>query len=438
MFLHYGLYVAIVNNMNNTHHNFERGTTLRIIENNLAGRQRTERVFRALGLSAIIFSVACVTLLFFDIGRRGLSAFTALEIQLEVQYDAEQMGIFDVTDSTELDFADYRIPLREALKKSMLVVTGGVWEDRMYDLLSVDAELALQKRIVKDPKRLGGTETLWLKTNSALKVYLNDDRSDSPMRAWGSALKDHGILRTVFNRTFFSAGDSRNPESAGIFNALIGSAFSVLVCFLISFPIGVAGAIYLEEFASKNWWTDFVEININNLAAVPSIIFGLLGLAVFINLFGMPRSAPLTAGTVLALMTMPTIIISSRAAIKSVPPSIREAALGMGASHLQMVHSQVLPAAMPGMLTGAIIGLAGALGETAPLLMIGMVAFIATAPTSVLDHAVALPVQIFLWADSPEVGFAALTAAAIMVLVIFLIAMNATATILRMRLERRW
>jgi phosphate transport system permease protein len=255
---------------------------------------------------------------------------------------------------------------------------------------------------------------------------------------WIDALAEQGSLRLAFNKGFFLNGDSRDPEQAGVLGALVGSLLTLAVTLLLSFPIGVAAAVYLEEFAARNRWTDLIEVNINNLAAVPSIVFGLLGLAVFLNFFGMPRSAPLVGGFVLTLLTLPTIIIASRAALKAVPPSIREAALSMGASQLQMVGHHVLPLAMPGMLTGAIIGMARALGETAPLLMIGMVAFIVDVPNSLTDPATALPVQIFLWADSPERAFLERTSAAIMVLLAFLIVMNATAVILRNRFERRW
>ena len=237
---------------------------------------------------------------------------------------------------------------------------------------------------------------------------------------------------------FFTAGDSRDPERAGIWGAVVGSVLTLSVTLVLAFPLGVATAVYMEEFAPRNRWTDLIEVNINNLAAVPSIVFGLLGLAVFINFFGLPRSAPLVGGLVLTLMTLPTIIIASRAALAAVPPSIREAALGMGASRMQMVVHHVLPLAMPGVLTGTIIGMARALGETAPLLMIGMVAFIVDVPKSLTDPATALPVQIYLWVDSPERAFVERTSAAIMVLLGFLIAMNALAVYLRRRLERRW
>jgi phosphate transport system permease protein len=251
-------------------------------------------------------------------------------------------------------------------------------------------------------------------------------------------LTDAGDIRTQFNTRLFTSGDSSEPEMAGILGAVAGSLLTLLVTFLLSFPIGVAAAVYLEEYAPRNRFTDFIEVNISNLAAVPSIIFGLLGLAIFIGLFGMPRSIPLVGGLVLTLMTLPTIIISSRNAIKAVPPSIREAALGIGASKMQMILHHVLPLAMPGMLTGAIIGMAQALGETAPLLMIGMVAFIMDVPNGISDPATVLPVQIFLWSDSPERAFVERTSAAIMVLLAFLVCMNTLAVWLRKRLERRW
>jgi phosphate transport system permease protein len=252
------------------------------------------------------------------------------------------------------------------------------------------------------------------------------------------SMQDQGLIESRFNTTFFTAGDSREPEQSGILSALKGSFYMLIVTLLLSFPIGVASAIYLEEFAPQNRWTDFIEVNINNLAAVPSIVFGLLGLAVFINFFTLPRSAPLVGGLVLTLMTLPTIIISGRAALKSVPPSIREAALGIGASRVQTVFYHVLPLALPGMLTGTIIGMAQALGESAPLLMIGMVAFIVDVPQGFTDPSTALPVQIYLWADSPERAFVERTSAAIMVLLAFLITMNALAVLLRKRFERRW
>jgi phosphate transport system permease protein len=274
------------------------------------------------------------------------------------------------------------------------------------------------------------------------RIERNVPESDRPLTdaqlAWADALEADGVLALRFNTGFFTQGDSREPEQAGVRGALMGSVYTLLVTLGLSFPIGVAAAVYLEEFARRNRWTDLIEVNINNLAAVPSIVFGLLGLALFLNFFGMPRSAPLVGGLVLTLLTLPTIIIASRAALKAVPPSIREAALGMGASRIQMVQHHVLPLAMPGMLTGTIIGMARALGETAPLLMIGMVAFIVDVPGGFTDPATVLPVQVFLWADSAERAFLERTSAAIIVLLAFLALMNAAAVILRNRFERRW
>lgn len=256
--------------------------------------------------------------------------------------------------------------------------------------------------------------------------------------AWLESLRQAGLVERGFAWRFFTSGDSREPELAGIRGALIGSALTLLVTLAVCLPLGVGAAVYLEEFAPKNRFTDILEVNINNLAAVPSIVFGLLGLAMFLNFFGLPRSAPVVGGLVLALLVLPTIIIASRAALKAVPPSIKEAALGVGASHQQAIFHHVLPLAMPGIMTGTIIGMAHALGETAPLLMIGMVAFIVDIPTAISDPATVLPVQIYLWSDLPEVAFQAKTAAAIMVLLAFLFVMNGAAILLRRRFERRW
>ena len=256
--------------------------------------------------------------------------------------------------------------------------------------------------------------------------------------SWLEALRARGAIQSGFNWAFFTSGDSREPELAGIRGALVGSALTLFVTLILCLPIGVAAAIYLEEFAPKNRLTEIIEVNINNLAAVPSIVFGLLGLAMFLNFFGLPRSAPLVGGLVLALLVLPTIIIAARAAIKAVPPSIKEAALGVGASQQQAVFHHVLPLAMPGIMTGTIIGMAHALGETAPLLMIGMVAFIVEVPSGITDAATVLPVQIYLWSDLPEIAFQAKTAAAIMVLLVFLFVMNGTAIYLRRQFERRW
>jgi phosphate transport system permease protein len=261
---------------------------------------------------------------------------------------------------------------------------------------------------------------------------------DTNFIQWHDKLEEQGRVDAFFNTTFFTGSDSREPEQAGIMSSTVGSFLTLFVTLLLSFPIAVLAAVYLEEFAPKNKLTDLIEVNINNLAAVPSIVYGLLGLAVIINFFGFPRSSPLVGGIVLSLMTLPTIIIAARSALRAVPPSIREAALGVGASRIQTVTHHVLPLSLPGILTGTIIGMAQALGETAPLLMVGMVAFIVEVPSGVTDASTVLPVQVFLWSTSPERAFIEKTSAAIMVLLAFLIAMNATAVLLRKQFERRW
>lgn len=308
--------------------------------------------------------------------------------------------------------------------------------DGLIKVVALEADRARGEVLVPPasaaPAEPGTWQTLELTTPE------DSRRLSDQQIAWVLKLQHEGLLSKRFNIPFFTNGTSREPELAGIGGAVLGSFYTLVLTLLFSFPIAVGAALYLEEFAPKNRFTDLIEVNINNLAAVPSIVFGLLGLAVFINFFGVPRSTPLVAAMVLTLMTLPTIIIASRAALKSVPPSIREAALGVGASPLQARMHHVLPLALPGMMTGTIIGMAQALGESAPLLMIGMIAFIVDVPQGFTDSATVLPVQIFLWADSPERGFLERTSAAIMVLLAFLILMNLTAVLLRRRFERRW
>ena len=333
--------------------------------------------------------------------------------------------------------------IKKALRDAFPEITSRKQKKLLYRLVSGGAEFDLADRLSADPELVGNDSlALWVKADDDIDTFYKLDtrtsRVDDRQVVMIEKLQAQERIRTAFNTTLFSAGDSREPEQAGIRGAIVGSFWTLLVTLLVSLPVGVAAAIYLEEFAPQNRFTDFIEININNLAAVPSIVFGLLGLAVFINFFGMPRSAPLVGGLVLSLMTLPTIIIASRAALKSVPPSIKEAALGIGASKMQVVFHHTLPLAMPGILTGSIIGMAQALGESAPLLMIGMVAFIVDVPGGILDSATVLPVQIYLWSDSPERAFTALTAATILVLLGFLTLMNAIAIYLRKRFERRW
>jgi phosphate transport system permease protein len=343
-----------------------------------------------------------------------------------------------------MKMADFVEPLIRALMKE-IPEAGESDRDDVRDLINPYASNQLRDALRENPELLNTTQTMTFLSHTDVDVYVKHAGDENysiklneKQQAWVDALYERGVVDTGFNDVFFSRGDSRDPSRAGILGAIVGSLLTMVVTLALSFPIGVAAAIYLEEFAPQNKLTDFIEVNINNLAAVPSIIFGLLGLAVFINLFGMPRSVPVVGGLVLTLMTLPTIIISSRAAIKSVPPSIREAAEGIGASKMQVVLHHVLPLAMPGMLTGSIIGMAQALGETAPLLLIGMVAFIVDVPDGFFDSATVLPVQVFLWAGSPELAFIERASAAIMVLLTFLIGMNALAIWLRKRLERRW
>lgn len=417
------------------------------IQSSLAKRYRAEKRFQMYGYAAIAFGLLCVVILFTDIISKGYKAFGQTYIQLEVTYDASTLGITDVNDSQQLALADFHGIVKKALKSRFADVSGRKAKRDLYGLISNGAGYTLRDRLIVNPELLNQTETLWLVADDDIDTYYKSIGSDAgaftgrmseQRQGWVDQLVESNDVEMRVNRNFFTKGDSREPELAGIRGAAMGSLFTLIITLGLSFPIGVAAAVYLEEFAPRNRWTDLIEVNINNLAAVPSIIFGLLGLAIFINFFHVPRSVPVVGGLVLTLMTLPTIIISSRAAIKAVPPSIRDAAIGVGASPMQVVLHHVLPLAMPGMLTGAIIGMAQALGETAPLLMIGMVAFIVDVPGGFTDPATVLPVQIFLWADSPERAFVEKTSAAIMVLLAFLILMNTLAVVLRKRLERRW
>ncbi len=336
---------------------------------------------------------------------------------------ASMQGRFDTTDRPET--------LDSSGPSLLVAINGGVVKVTELSNGRVAGTVLLPLETMADAAA-GRWEVVTYATPEA-----NRKASDREV-AWLERLREKGLVESAFNWAFFVTGDSREPELAGIRGALVGSAITLFVTLIICLPLGVAAAIYLEEFAPKNRLTEIVEVNINNLAAVPSIVFGLLGLAIFLNFMGLPRSAPLVGGLVLALLVLPTIIIASRAALKAVPPSIKEAALGVGASHQQAIFHHVLPLAMPGIMTGTIIGMAHALGETAPLLLIGMVAFIVEIPGGLTDAATVLPVQIYLWSDLPEISFQAKTAAAIMVLLVFLFVMNGAAIILRKRFERRW
>ena len=419
-------------------------TTAKVRES-LARRYRQEKRFQAYGILSIGIGLMALLILFTDIIGKGHSAFFEHYIQLEISLDRDVLGVEDASDDEQLNYANFGGVIKEALRERFPAVDDRQQQRQLYSLVSSGASYNLRDELKADPDLLGGTRNLWLLADDDVDLYLKSSekkrfeaRLSDQQKQWIEELEAAGDTEKRFNASFFSHGDSREPELAGIGSAIVGSFFTMIVTLCLSFPIGVAAAIYLEEFAPRNKFTDFIEVNINNLAAVPSIIFGLLGLAIFINLFGLPRSVPLLGGLVLTLMTLPTIIITSRASIKTVPPSVREAALALGASKMQVVLHHVLPLALPGMLTGSIIGMAQALGETAPLLLIGMVAFIVDIPGGPTDPATVLPVQIYLWADSPEQSFVAMTSAAIMVLLAFLITMNTLAVVLRKRLERRW
>jgi phosphate transport system permease protein len=419
--------------------------TRRIVEAGLGKRRRREKLFQAAGMLATAVGIAFLGVFFADLLAKGSSAFEQSYMQLELEFDTD---IIAPGGEMDIAYADFDGLVRSALRAEFPAVNGRNDRRELYRLVSIGAGYQMQDMIKADSGLLGTTQTIWVPASATVDMYVkgNIDASlDEALRplsdaqiGWIDSLLSAGKLDARFNSALFSNGDSREPELAGIKGALMGSFYMLLVTIILAFPIGVAAAIYLEEFAPRNRWSDLIEVNINNLAAVPSIVFGLLGLAVFINWAGIPRSAPLVGGLVLSLLTLPVIIIASRAAIKSVPPSIREAALGLGASRMQVVFHHVMPLALPGMLTGAIIGMSRALGESAPLLMIGMVAFIVDVPGSLSDPATALPVQIYLWADSPERAFAERTSAAIIVLLAFLLIMNLTAVIIRRRMERKW
>jgi len=432
-----------------TDHNQDRAAKASdAVKRGLKKRYAAERRFKAYGITAIAIAMGFIAILFGTIISNGLPAFSETVIKLEIDVSEEIIDPTKERDPAVIRAANYRKLVFDDFRALFPDVTARRDKRDLTKILSSGATFEIQRLVTEDPGLIGKTIILEVPVAADFDLYNkgvisrdvgeDDRRLKDKQLDWFDALVEKGMIETRFNTTFFTHADSRDPELSGILGAAAGTFFTMLVTLMLSFPIAVAAAVYLEEFAPKNKLTQIIEVNINNLAAVPSIVFGLLGLAMFISFFGLPRSAPLVGGMVLALMTMPTIIIASRAALKAVPPSIREAALGLGASKMQVVGQHVLPLAMPGILTGTIIGMAQALGETAPLLMIGMVAFIVDVPGSITDPATVLPVQVFLWADSPERAFVARTSAAIMVLLGFLVFMNALAVLLRKKFERRW
>ena len=417
----------------------------------LAIRRRRERLFRAGGIAGLCVGLGFLALIFAALLSQGRSAFTQSMLDLPVAFDAATLGI-ETGDEEALARANFDTVILAALEAEHGVQSRTSADRRqlrreLRQLVSIDAAFIARDRLLESPGLLGDTILIRVPAAANVDMYLKGKlrrETEQSLRQltdrqldWIDALAKDGRLERRFNTALFTNGDSREPELAGIRGAVTGSLLMLVVTLGLSFPIGLGAAIYLEEFAASNRWTDLVEISINNLAAVPSIVFGLLGLAVFIDWLGMPRSAPLVGGLVLALLTLPIIIIASRAAVRAVPVSIREAALGLGASRMQVVFHHVLPLALPGVLTGTIIGVSRALGETAPLLMIGMVAFIVDVPKTLADPATALPVQIYLWAESPERAFAERTSAAILVLLAFLLVLNLLALFVRRRVERK-
>ncbi len=412
-------------------------------------RYRAERRFKLYGLVAIGIGLAFLALLFYKIGSTAYPAFTEIALEIEVSYDKDLVSPDGATDPDTLRNGDYATVVQNALKSYIQVPDDDADGQRLLGaLLSSDSDARVRAALLQDPGLIGKKHKVWVLASGDVDSYLKglfdpgvreaDRRVKDRQVAWLQKFRADGRLETRFAWTLFFATSSAEPQTAGLGVALLGSLYMMLLIFALCVPLGVATAVYLEEFAPKNRWTDLIEVNINNLAAVPSIVFGILGLAVFLNFFDLPRSSALVGGLVLTLLALPTVIIATRAAFKAVPPSIRQAALGIGASQMQMIGHHVLPLAVPGIMTGTIIALAHAIGETAPLLMIGMVAQVFNYPATPLDPSTALPVQIYMWAGEQERGFVPRTSAAIIVLLAFLITMNAVAIYLRKKFERRW
>ena len=415
----------------------------------LARRHAGEKRFKLLSLGAVWVGLVFLGVLLFTVIGSGHTAFLQTKILLNVTLEETDLGeAGEGGQAQAIAGANYNGVIKRTLRAVFPEARSRSDKRALYRLVSVGAAYEIREAMMEHENPVGTPVAVWLTASDDVDLIIKgtvprtapaDQRhlSDQQMN-WIESLEKTEAVKARFNTTFFTSGDSREPELAGVLGGAMGSLYAILVCLAISFPLGVMSAVYLECFAPKNRLTEFIEVNINNLAAVPSIVFGLLGLAIFLNAFMLPRSAPLVGGMVLSLLTLPTIIIAGRAAIKSVPPSVREAALALGASPVQAVFHHVLPLAMPGILTGTIIGTAGALGETAPLLMIGMVAFIVDVPTSVVDPSTVLPVQIFLWSDIPEKAFVERTSAAILVLLSFVCLLNLFAVYLRKRFETRW
>ena len=417
-------------------------------KNLLKKRYNAERRFQWYGKIAIGLALTFLAVFMFQIFSKGYSAFQKTWIVTEVHYDKELLLIDAESPSKDdLENADYY----DVAYKAMTSLDPGLPEEedrQLIQMVSYKYETEVKDLLLKNPDFLGKIVPIKLtasddvdqvhKGNYPRDIPEENRRVNDYQLQIYDMLNERGDILSEFNISFFTSPDSREAELAGIASSFMGTVFSILVCLAFSFPVAVLAAIYLEEFAPKNKFTDFIEVNINNLAAVPSIVFGLLGLGILLAVFNLPRSTPLVGGITLSLMTLPTIIIAARASLKAVPPSIREAALAMGASNMQTTMHHTVPLSMPGTLSGTIIGLAQALGETAPLILIGMVAFVNTIPGTPVDPAASLPVQIYIWSESAERGFVEKVSACIMVLLAFLILMNLAAQIVRHKFEKKW
>ncbi len=420
----------------------------KIIRESLKKRHLAESRFKAYGILGIISATLFLMAILSTIYIEGKSAFKSTYIKINIFYDPSIIDPEGTRDIEEIKFANYRKIIKNSLKNYFPEVIGREELKNLISFISSSEEENLMKAVLENNELIGSDKIVWLKASSTIDVInKNPEMKNLPESnrlisdqelVWFNKLVLSGDVKFGLNKDFFLKADSTEPEQAGILGSILGSFFTLLITLILSFPVAVAAGVFLEELAPKNKFTDFIEININNLAAVPSIIFGLLGLAIFLNLMHLPRSAPVVGGMVLALMTLPTIIIATRVSLKAVPPSIREAAIGLGATKFQAVIHHVLPLAVPGIATGTIIGMSRALGESAPLLLIGMVAFIVDIPGSFVDSATVLPVQIYLWKSTAARGFVELTAAGVIVLLTFLILMNALAIFVRNKFEKKW
>ena len=414
----------------------------------LLKRRRSEDLFKFYGFAGIICAVLFLILILYSVISQGQKAFFTSYIKLDVYFDSKIIDPDNKKKEEDIKLANFRKIITTSLERKFPKVSDKEDIKELASFISSSEEENLMNFVISNKEFIGKNKVIWLLASSNIDVIVKNPEmeeldeenrliSDKQL-SWLNEIKANNELKKGLNKNFFTKADSTEPEQAGIWGSLVGSFLTIIITLILSFPIAVSAGVFLEELAPKNRFTEFLEVNINNLAAVPSIIFGLLGLAIFLNIMHLPRSAPIVGGMVLALMTLPTIIIATRSSLKSVPPSIREAAIGLGATRFQSVVDHVLPLAIPGIMTGTIIGMSRALGESAPLLMIGMVAFIVDVPGSFLDSSTALPVQIYLWKSTAARGFVELTAAGVIVLLAFLVLMNGLAVFIRQKFEKKW